>query len=287
MSAEPFLRWVGGKRQLVDELTSHFDIPLKGAYYEPFVGGGALFFHLKAMHGALGLKASINDANPDLVNVYVQVRDNVEAVIEELKQLDVDAGENGMKAVYLLVRDLFNTVTKKGTPLHAADFIALNAWGFNGLCRYNRKGQFNVPCGKFAKTPVLMDKAENLRAASQALKGVTITCGDFAAAVGDAKRGDLVYFDPPYIPASATSDFTSYTSDGFGAAEQRCLAGVAAALVARGVHVILSNSDTPATRKLYSAHPCWALHEVQARRAVNCKASKRGKVGELIIVGRP
>lgn len=287
--ANPVIKWAGGKRQLVPELLKH--VPGQGYhYYEPFCGGAALFFALRD-EGRFHTW-HLNDANPDLVNVYTQVRDNVEAVIARLKLQDQITAELGLRAAYLGARDCFND--KRVTdPLHrVAHFIALNAHGFNGLCRYNKKGGFNVPCGKFAKTPVLMDKADNLRAASQALKGVEITCGDFDRALEknelaswSVKAGDVVYFDPPYFPAGTTANFVGYTGDGFTVADQIRLRDLAVTLVGRGVRVILSNSDTEATRKLY-AGPEFVMHEVQARRAVNCKADKRGKVGELIIVGR-
>lgn len=288
---EPCLKWIGGKRQLVPELLKHVNAAMNGAwdanYFEPFAGGAALFFALRSENPGAVLVPHLNDANPHLVNVYTQIRDNPEIVISVLAHLDSRLLRSGLPATYALVRDQFNAGTASKTGMAAA-FIAMNAWGFNGLCRFNKKGGFNVPCGKFAKTPVLLDKASNLRAVSEALQGVEITCGSFEAAVRDAEEGDLVYFDPPYIPASATSDFTSYTSDGFNAADQEVLRDLAIKLSARGVHVILSNSDTPAARQLYQIdglEPHFLLHEVQARRAVNCRADRRGSVGELIIVG--
>lgn len=289
--ASPVIKWAGGKRQLVPELLKHLPEgwwPADKTYYEPFVGGGALFFDLKTKYPML--RAHLNDANPHLINVYTHARDEVEAVIGTLGELDRWLAANGLRDTYAKIRHLFNTSPSKGV-LPAAWFFALNAWGFNGLCRYNKSGGFNVPVGKFKKVPVLMDKAENLRAASRALADVEITCGSFDAAVTRARGGDLVYFDPPYIPKTVTSDFTSYTADGFNGTDQEVLRDCAVALVERGVYVILSNSDTPLTRSIYKSSPhrrmTFDLHEVQARRAVNCNAKKRGKVGELIIVGRP
>ena len=282
--AEPFLKWVGGKRQLVPELLKH--VPDTCArYYEPFVGGGALFFELRERKAFK--HACLNDANLDLIHTYQQVRNHVEDVIDILDGLDCGQKINGLKEEYLKVRELFNHRSPINNPARrAAWFIAMNAWGFNGLCRYNQKGGFNVPCGKFSKTPVLLSKADNLRAASIALKSAVIASTDFGASIHSAVKGDLIYFDPPYIPVNATSNFTGYTGVGFDMSHQHRLMAFAVALVDRGVHVILSNSDTPATRKLYKDKG-FTLHEVQARRAVNSNASKRGKVGELIIVGRP
>jgi DNA adenine methylase len=295
--AEPFLRWVGGKRQLALELGKY--VPKFKDYYEPFVGGGALFFAVASGRdlaeglwpgGTPKFKVHLNDANPHLMNTYIQVRDNLSAVLGGLVTWDNVCRRHGLPEAYKECREIFNlhinSLAASLDPLKAARFIALNAWGFNGLCRFNKKGGYNVPCGKFAKTPVLMDKEANLRGVSQALQGVKLTCGDFAESVEGAQRGDFVYFDPPYIPASATSNFTGYTEGGFSDDDQRRLVDVAAKLVDQGVQVVLSNSDTPRTRHLYSLRSYWDLHEVRARRAVNCKSDKRGKVGELIIVGK-
>lgn len=294
--AKPFIKWIGGKRQLVPELLKHIpQLEEIGTYYEPFIGGGALFFTLQEIYEAkMGkpLKATINDANPHLVGVYRQVRGNVRAVIDTLEGLDCSVGINGFKEAYSRIRTSFNEDTHNYVhPARRAGwFLAMNAWGFNGLCRYNHSGGFNVPCGKFSKTPVLLDKADNLYHVSDVLKDVLINQGDFAKSVVSAKKGDLIYFDPPYFPINATSDFTSYTKEGFDAKDQIRLHDLALLLVERGAWVILSNSDTPATRELYGhkrSASYFALHKVQARRAVNCNAAKRGKVGELIIVGKP
>jgi len=297
--ASPILKWVGGKRGLVPELLKHVPDDFND-YYEPFCGGAALFFALDAEPGAfLHLNDHLNDSNPHLINVYTQVRDNVEEVIDRLKLADSIAFAPGadFRANYMAVRGLFNDERVVEPSHRAAYFIAINRWGFNGLWRVNKKGECNVPPGRFfdarrrvPQTPPLMNHAKTLRAASAALKGVEITCGDFAQAVKGAKAGDLVYFDPPYIPVTTTADFTSYTAEGFDGDAQKRLLVEADILTHRGVHVIISNSDTPHTRKLLEYIPgradFWQLHEVQARRAVNCNAKKRGKVGELIIVGR-
>jgi DNA adenine methylase len=290
--AEAFLRWVGGKRQLVTELLKHLPPVQWNDYYEPFVGGGAFFFALQklvsiwAKGSGPSFNVTLNDANPHLIEVYRQVRGHVSDVIRELGHLDESMKKRGLPVVYADIRMRFNQASPMiSAARSAAWFIAMNAWGFNGLCRYNRSGGFNVPVGKFTKIPVLMDKADNLRAVATVLQDVKILGGDFAKTVEHAKKGDLVYFDPPYIPVGKTADFTSYTSGGFDMSHQRRLMCKATDLVDKGVHVILSNSDTPTTRALYAGNH-FTLHEVQARRAVNSNASKRGKVGELIIVGR-
>ena len=163
----------------------------------------------------------------------------------------------------------------------AARFIYLNRTCFNGLYRVNKKGMFNVPFGAYTN-PTICDE-ENLRAVSEALRGTKIISANFEATLETAKRGDVVYCDPPYLPVSITANFTTYTVGGFGLVDQTRLRDVAKALDARGVHVLLSNSDTPLVRKLYKG---FRIEEVQAPRRVNSKAGKRGNVGELLISGR-
>lgn len=268
--ARPFLKWVGGKRQLLPVLRERMPSSY-GRYFEPFVGGGALFFNVRP-----GRCAVLGDANPRLVRTYRAIRDNVEAVIGALAEYRYDRDE------YASARQIDpDALSDTGC---AAWFIYVNKTGFNGLYRVNRAGRFNVPFGKYTN-PTICD-AENLRACSVALTGVDLRIGDFAETVADACAGDFVYFDPPYVPLSATSSFTSYAAGGFGPDAQRRLRDVAAGLLDSGVHVLLSNSSAGMVRELYGGKP-FTVDEVDATRSVNCKAEKRGAIKELVMWCRP
>lgn len=263
MSARPFLKWVGGKRQLLDQMRPHLPVRF-GRLHEPFVGGGALFFALQPR------RASLSDNNARLVATYRGVRDEPGRVIELLKEYPHD------KDFFLEARDW--AIDDRPDAEIAAWFIYLNKTGYNGLYRVNKRNRFNVPFGNYRR-PKICDEG-GLRAASKALQGVRLEQGDFAATARRARKGDLVYFDPPYVPLSMTSDFTKYTSTGFDADDQRRLRDVALVLKARGVHVLLSNSSAAWVRELYCD---FELIEVRARRAVNCQPSGRGEVKELLI----
>jgi DNA adenine methylase len=264
------VKWVGGKSFLVPEILPR--LPAKiNTYYEPFVGGGAVFFALAA-EGRFK-RAVLGDANEELMITYETIAVNVEAVIRALKEHVYE--EKHYYEVRAQKPRTMNSINR------ATRFVYLNKTCFNGLHRVNRKGEFNVPFGRHTN-PTICDE-ENLRACSAALKLVTFTSLDFEKTVLVAKRGDAVYTDPPYFPVSVTANFTTYTAGGFSLADQARLRDVAKKLDARGVHVLLSNSDTPLTRKLYRG---FKIEEVQAPRRVNSKASKRGNVGELLISGR-
>jgi DNA adenine methylase len=262
----PFLKWVGGKRQLLPEILKHVPVSY-GRYWEPFVGGGALFFHLT--HADLPHTATLVDANEELIRTYTAVRDEVENVIERL-------------SAYPYESDFYYRMRAHSPSVEsaiAARMIYLNRAGFNGLYRVNRQGKFNVPFGRYTN-PTICD-AETLRLCSRGLQHATLKFGDFALWVREAKEGDFVYFDPPYVPLSATSNFAQYAATGFSALDQVRLRDVALTLKRRGVKVLLSNSSAPFVRELYAKD--FELHEVDARRAVNCDASKRGNVKELLI----
>lgn len=272
--AKPPWKWVGGKRQLLPELRK--ELPAKfGTYYEPFVGGGALFFDLRA-NGFKG-NAVLGDANENLIRAYRGIKTDVDSVIVFLEKMG-----GADKKVFLEERELTPNVQWHDASV-ASWFIYLNRCCFNGLWRVNREGKFNVPFGKWKTPPTICD-ADNLRACAEALRGVKLLVGPFARTVFYANRGDLVYFDPPYMPVSATANFTRYTKDGFGWQEQESLARCAAALRKEGVHVILSHPDVSPIRALYQ-HLKFKIRRVEARRAVNSDVSKRGPVGELIITG--
>jgi DNA adenine methylase len=276
-TAHPFVKWAGGKAQLLTALSEI--LPQKiGTYYEPFVGGGAVFFAL-AVQGRFGA-AVLNDTNQELMDAFKVIRDFPDELIANLKDRN-DAYKASPDSAYYNWR---HTDPKTLDPVaRAARFIALNKTGFNGLYRVNKKGEFNVPIGKY-ENPRICDET-NLRACSELLNRVpnTLHTSDFVNAVEGAEPGDVVYFDPPYLPLSATANFTTYTPDGFGLDDHHRLAALFKLLVEKGVSVILSNSDTEITRALYAG---FEIHPVQAKRNINSKGDKRGAITELIIVGR-
>lgn len=273
----PFIKWVGGKSQLLrvlSKLITHKSL----TYYEPFVGGGATFFHFADRRRFRA--AILNDFNPELINAYAVVRDRLPELLARLdgyREDDDWATEAQFKRVRAVEFD------GQVAPVEmAARTIYLNKTAFNGLHRVNRQGKFNAPWGKY-DTPSLYDRV-NIEACSEVLQRfATLRVGDYAAAVHDAKAGDIVYFDPPYVPVSDTANFTSYSGQ-FGTDEQRALAALFRELVARGVMCIESNSDAPLVHELYDG---FDLHTVGARRNVNSKGGKRGEVNELVVVGRP
>jgi len=264
---KPFIKWVGGKRQLADELQKRLPSSYN-RYFEPFVGGGALFFALKPE------KAFIADLNSELINVYKIVRDYVEELIKELSKY------KNTKTCYYKTRDMDRKPDYHRLPAlqKAARFIYLNKTCYNGLYRVNSKGQFNVPFGKY-KNPKICD-AENLRACSQALQKTEIVNADFSIVLDFAKPKDFVYFDPPYVPLNATSNFTAYTQNGFDVDMQFRLKEVCDKLTDKGVLWMLSNSYTEFVLNLYKEYN---IHTVYANRAVNCKSNGRGKIKEVIV----
>ncbi|MBO9323800.1 MAG: DNA adenine methylase [Roseiflexus sp.] len=279
--ARPFIKWAGGKGQLIPELARRLP-PRFRRYHEPFVGGGALFFHL-FNHGLLRDGAVLSDYNPELMVCYEVIRDDVESLITALRwhhrhRLDPH--------YFLEVRnwDRQPDFAQRSKIERAARTIFLNRTCYNGLYRLNRKGQFNAPFGYY-KNPLICDP-ENLRLVSAALRNVELCVGDFSDVLHRAEPGDLVYFDPPYVPMSATASFTHYTGQTFGPDDQRRLADVFAELGERGVYVMLSNSSTPLTRELYAARAV-SSSVVYASRKINCDGSKRGHVEELIVCSYP
>jgi DNA adenine methylase len=276
MEARPFIKWVGGKTQLLGQLTAILPDRIR-TYYEPFVGGGALFFALANQKRFK--RAVLNDWNSELIDLYKSIRDFPDELLGALQKLKADYQQDAQTTYYReRQRD-----AKALTPLdRAARFMFLNKTGFNGLYRVNKSGGFNVPMGKYTN-PKIVDE-ENLRACSQVLnRFLVLTSKDFSEVIKEAQPGDAVYFDPPYVPVTATSNFTSYTSDGFTLDDQYRLVAGFKQLVESGVAVVASNSDTPLVRDLYAG---FEIHCVQARRNINSKGDKRGAVGELVIVGR-
>jgi DNA adenine methylase len=265
--ARPLLKWAGGKRQLLEAIRRRLPDQID-TYYEPFVGGGAVFFSL-AMEKRFR-RAVLSDQNSELIETYTAVRDDVDAVIRELRKFRHSEED------YYRVR-----ATEPRTPARrAARMIYLNRTGYNGLYRVNRSGKFNVPYGRYVR-PNICDE-ERLYAVSEALSGVRLQVADFADTVKRAKPGDVVYFDPPYVPVSATARFAEYHHTAFGDAEHERLADLFGRLWEGGVHAVLSNSDTPRTRKLYARY----LHEfVSARRSINSAPRGRGVTSELLVYG--
>jgi DNA adenine methylase len=237
-------------------------------HVEPFVGGGALFFSRRPR------RALLTDINPALVSTYAAIRDDVDGVIGALRGL----ADCHSKESYYQVRERYNQRRRASTTKRAAMFIYLNKTCFNGLHRVNRKGEFNVPVGSYKKPRILNE--EGLRAASRVLEGAHLRCAPFDALIEHAKPGDFIYFDPPYEPVSQTSSFTSYARDGFSQEDQTRLRDVYRALDRRGCKLMLSNSDVPFIRNLYST---FNIDTVAAPRAINCNAKKRGKVSEVVI----
>ncbi len=273
--AKPFLKWAGGKGQLLEQFRPLFPEWALGAppsrgvprYFEPFVGSGAVFFALRPG------RAVLTDVNRELVDCYRAIQLHLEDVIAALRRHRYE------EAHYYRVRDLDPAAL--ALPERAARTIFLNKTGYNGLFRVNKKGRFNVPFGRYTNPGFANpDSLGNLRACARALRGVTLEVRDFGEVKRHARAGDFVYFDPPYVPASSTADFTSYAAGGFGWEEQRRLAELFGELTKRGVQAMLSNSDTPAVRELYGAY---RVDTVLASRSINSRADRRGKVGEVVV----
>lgn len=268
--AAPCIKAVGGKTQLLPEILPR--LPAKiDVYYEPFCGGAAVFFALAA-EGRFK-RAVLGDANPALINMYVQIRDNLRAVLQHLHAHDANYSED----YYYLQRPRALDVG----PAGAARTIFLNKTGYNGMFRVNADGGYNVPFGHHENKPTICN-VEGLRAASKALQGVKLVCDDFETVLAGAGLGDAAYIDSPYIPASKTANFTSYTSDGFTIEDQERLAGCVVSVVKRGANVLLSNSDTPESRRIFTRGG-WQVDKVSARRNINSDGAKRGAVGEILV----
>ena len=268
--AHPIIKWVGGKTKLLPELLSRMPERFE-RYYEPFAGGLALFFRVAPE------RPVISDANADLIALYTAVRRDVASVVKRLQAHRAAHDERH----YYATRERWNQLHESMSDAErAATFIYLNKTCFNGLWRVNRSGDFNVPIGRYSDPPICVPDA--LLAAQRLLARAELRQGDYRAAVADAGKGDFVYFDPPYDPINATSNFTSYAVDGFGRDNQEELADTARMLVNRGAKVMLSNNDTPFVRSIYKG---FKISTVKCSRAINSNAAKRGEVDEIIAVG--
>jgi DNA adenine methylase len=289
-SSRPLLKWAGGKRQLLHLIREFYPQQFTD-YIEPFFGSGAVFFDLCAAGRLDGRRVRLGDANWDLVGCYTTLRDRTEEVIDALETLAAHHRADG-EAFFYQVRDShFNPARAVTpcvyTPALAAMLIYLNRTGFNGLFRLNRRGEFNVPAGRY-ENPRISDPA-HLRQVAAALRapGVTIELGSFAASIAHAHAGAFVYCDPPYAPLSKTARFASYTAGGFGPSDHTHLRDATVSAAERGAAVLVSNSSAPIIEALYTtpeAHRAGLrVVRVPARRAINSRAASRGPVDELLI----
>lgn len=272
---KPFLKWAGGKRQLIPVLMAHFPKKTPKVYYEPFVGGGALLLYLQYKN------VVFNDSNSELVNCYEVVRDSIDELIEALRTHVEQTDEDYYYKIRALDRGRRFKETSKID--RAARIIFLNKTCYNGLFRVNSQGQFNVPFGRY-KNPNILDEGV-LRAVSAYLNGnkVKIENLDFSEIIKRAKKGDFVYLDPPYDPVSETASFTGYDVNGFSKEEQERLKKEVDEATDRGCKVMQSNSSTPFIHSLYS-DPRYKILVVPVSRAINSNALARGKVDEVIIL---
>lgn len=263
----PFLKWAGGKTRLIAQYQAYLPaLSPNSRYFEPFIGSAALFFHLQPSQSIL------SDLNPKLIEIYLAVQQEVEAVIEALQ-----SHINDHDYYYAIRAQDINQLSRVE---RAARLIYLNKTGYNGLFRENQKGNFNVPFGRY-KNPKICDP-QRLRNASAALQGVSLRVADFVQAVAQAEAGDFIYFDPPYVPLSPTSSFTSYNQHRFTNHDQHRLAQTMQLLTQRGCRVMLSQSDSPLVHELYGHN--YRLIPIFARRNINSKGNGRGPIRELLIL---
>lgn len=267
ISTLPVIKWAGGKRQLLFEIRKNMPKEFN-RYFEPFIGGGAVFFNMQLKGGY------ISDVNEELINLYNIIKTSPDELIEDLYK------HKNTKEYFLKIRGVDREPKyKKWDNLQKASrFIYLNRTCFNGLYRVNSQGQFNVPFGNY-KNPRIVDE-NNIYNCSELLKNTEIKHDDFSAILGHVNKGDFVYFDPPYVPLNATSSFTSYTKDGFDIDMQFKLREVCNELDSMGVKFLLSNSDTKVINELYKNYD---IRKVFASRAINANAAGRGKITEVLV----
>lgn len=282
---KPLLKWAGGKRRLLETLfevfPSKFDLT-KNRYFEPFVGGGAVFFGManrlsEIEFSSLRKKRKsifLGDTNGDLVNFYKVVRDNPQELIKKIRLLAKKTDRNRFYEI--------RASSPEDKVSRAARFLYLNRLCFNGLYRVNGKGEFNVPYGRYVN-PTIYDP-DSIQSCSEWLKFAQITEAPFKDAVVKAKKNDLVYFDPPYIPLSVTASFSDYAKEGFSEDDQRELARLIGVLTQRGVWVVLSNSDTRLSREIFGE---MNLFSVPVGRSISASGAARKKVSELIATNFP
>lgn len=291
-NAKPFLKWAGGKSQLLKEIEQYYPFKKEGItkYAEPFVGGGAVLFDILSKYDLSEIY--ISDINAELMNSYHIIRDNIDTLIEKLYTMQnefIPLDTNGRKIYYNQKRERFNSLKiseEQNISIEkAALMIFLNKTCFNGLYRVNKKGLFNVPMGAY-KNPMICDE-KNLRAVSEKLQKVTIVCGDYRESANFIDEKTFVYIDPPYRPITDTASFTAYTENLFNDEEQIELAHFVDDMHKKGAKVVISNSDPKNSNteddffdNIYSAHK---IKRVEANRMINCNSEARGKIKELLI----
>ena len=286
---KPFLKWVGGKRQLLDEIRKYYPTEIK-RYCEPFIGGAAVLFDILINYSPKEIL--INDLNSNLANVYIQVRDNPDKLIKSLKRIEgeyISRSYEEQKDMYGYLRTKYN----ESIPLindhlrmrNAVLFIFLNKTGFNGLYRVNKSGLYNVPMGKY-KSPCICDET-TIRNVSNVLQNVKITSGDYSGCLDFINSDTFVYLDPPYRPISSTASFAAYDKDTFGDNQQKELKLFIDKCVAKGAVFALSNSDPknldPNDDFFDDLYKDYIIERVEARRNINCKGSGRSKINEIIV----
>ncbi|MFH1538001.1 MAG: DNA adenine methylase [bacterium] len=295
---KPFLKWAGGKSQLLEQFELYFPVELKEGlvkrYIEPFVGGGAVFFHIAQKYPIQDIH--LYDINEELILAFTVVQKNVDDLIEQLKNIEsafLKNNDEKRQKYFYKIRDTYNKqksevnfkrYSKKWIS-RAAHIFFLNRTCFNGLFRVNKASKFNVPFGRY-KNPTICDDV-NLRNASSLLKNATIRCTNFSNVVNEADENTFIYYDPPYRPLSRTSNFTSYSKCDFNDEEQKRLAETFNTTSKKGVKQMLSNSDPksvdPKDAFFDALYSDFNIHRVHAARMINSNASKRGRISELLI----
>lgn len=291
-TVKPFLKWAGGKGQLLKEIEKYY--PFKNGkitkYAEPFIGGGAVLFDILSKYDLE--EVYISDINAELINAYRIIRDDIDELVELLARYQseyVPFDKEERKSYYMEKRERFNDLKVNGDETinieKAALMIFLNKTCFNGLYRVNKKGLFNVPMGAY-KNPMICDES-NLRAVSEKLQDVTIVCGDYRKSADFIDKNTFVYFDPPYRPITNTASFTAYTENLFNDEEQIELARFVDEMDKKGAKIVISNSDPKNSNtdddffdNIYSSHK---IKRVEATRMINCNSEARGKIKELLI----
>ncbi len=274
ITPKPFVKWAGGKRQLIPIINQNLPESF-GTYYEPFLGGGALLFHI--LWKKNNQKCSVSDLNSDLVLAYTVIRDRPDSLIISLKNHEKNYQTDSNSYYYSVRESNPRSAIEKTSRL-----IFLNRTCFNGLYRVNSKGKFNVPLGKYSNPNIVNE--ENIRSVSHILQSnrTSIKCRDFEAVLHDAKKGDLVYFDPPYQPVSTTANFTSYTNKDFTYDDLKRLAELCLRLDSKGCKVLLSNSDSKEVADIFWKKP-WKVTKIEANRSINSNSKKRTGHFELLI----
>ncbi len=274
LAPKPFVKWAGGKRQLIQELSKNFPKE-HGTYFEPFLGGGAVLFHILTHNPKQ--RCVVSDVNSELISTYISIRDKVEELISMLQNHSENYSNDSKKYYYEIRQNVPKNQLEK-----TARLIFLNRTCFNGLYRVNSKGKFNVPLGRYTNPNIVNE--QNLRVVSEILKSnkIIIKCRGFNTILDESKKNDFIYFDPPYQPVSKTANFTSYTNKDFSYEDLMRLADLSKCLDEKGCHVLLSNSNSQKVRSLFS-DKSWKIKEIAVNRAINSNSKNRTGHSELLI----